>query len=196
MAVEYWFCNPNEAQGAAGVFSRGWTNVVTDRMIEMVDSARQSLVITSFYFKPTESLMAAVVAAARRGVRVEVFHSHVDALPATDLAWIAAAANIPRLLDAGVVIRERPQGEHSKIVLVDDAWVACGSYNFEDAAHDRLAEAMVATRDAATVEAFRTVVRGLREDPTTVEVTRESWAALPARLRRRITWFGWLKRFT
>ncbi len=194
--VDYWFCNPNNAQGVAGVFSGGWRNDVTDRMIEMVEAARQSLVITSFYFKPTEALMAAVVAAARRGVRVEVFHSHVDALPATDLAWIAAAVSFPRLLDAGVLIHERPQGEHSKIVLVDDAWVACGSYNFEDAAHDRLAEVMVATRDRATVEALRAVVGGLRSDPALVPVTPASLEALPARLRRRIGWWGWLKRFT
>ena len=54
--------------------------------------------MTSFYFKPVEPLLAALVAAARRGVQVEVHHSHRDALPATDLAWIAAAAHYDRLL--------------------------------------------------------------------------------------------------
>ncbi|MCK7498367.1 MAG: hypothetical protein MZW92_52850 [Comamonadaceae bacterium] len=48
-------------------------------------------------------------------------HSHRDALPATDLAWIGAAANYPRdCCDAGVVIYENLHGEHSKIVVVDD----------------------------------------------------------------------------
>ena len=101
---------------------------------------------------------------------IEIHHSHRDALPATDLAWIAAAAGYPKLLDAGVRIYENRAGEHSKIVLVDDAWAAFGSYNFEDAAHDRLAEAMLATRHPAAVAPARGIFGMLRRDPRNTPV--------------------------
>jgi phosphatidylserine/phosphatidylglycerophosphate/cardiolipin synthase-like enzyme len=134
-----------------------------------------------------------VLRAARRGVLVEVFHSHRDALPATDLAWIAAAASYPRLLDAGVRLHENRRGEHSKIVLIDDAWAAFGSYNFEDAAHDRLGELMLESRDPRAVAPVRTIFDDLRRHPDNVLVTRESFGQLPARVAARVARYGRFK---
>lgn len=193
--LDYWFCNPNVHQGASGPL--GWTgpNSLTTRMIEMVESAQRSLLLTSFYFKPTRALRNAIISAARRGVHVEVHHSHRDALPATDLAWIAAAVDYGPLLDAGVHLYENRHGEHSKIVLVDDTWVAYGSYNFEDAAHDRLAEAMIATRDAAGLDPAKAIFDSLRSDPDNSRVTRETVTAWPAALKQRIRRYGRFKRW-
>jgi cardiolipin synthase A/B len=193
--VDYWFYNPNLHQGAFGALGWRGPNTLTEHMIAMVDAARHTLRITSFYFKPTPRLCEAVVAAARRGVRVEVFHSHRDALEATDLAWIAAAVGYDRLLDAGVQIWENRRGEHSKIVLVDDDWVAYGSYNFEDAAHDRLAEAMMASRDAHAVAPAREIFARLQADADNTRVTRDTVAQWPAGLRSRITRYGRFKRW-
>ena len=193
--LDYWFCNPNLQQGTLGPLGWRGANLVTDRMIEMMEAARQSVELTSFYFKPVPRLMDALVAAALRGVRVEVHHSHRDALPATDLAWIAAAAGYPRLLEAGVRIYENRRGEHSKIVLIDRSWVAFGSYNFEDAAHDRLAEAMLASRDQRAVEPALAIFEELRKDPDNLAVTSDSFAALPRSLARRIAWLGHFKRW-
>ena len=195
LELDYWLCNPNSRQGTLGPLGWRGENVVTRRMIEMLDASRVSVRITAFYFKPVAPLMDAVVRAAARGVAVEVFHSHRDALPATGLAWVAAAANYGRLLSAGVLIYENRHGEHSKIVLVDDAWVAFGSYNFEDAAHDRLAEAMLASRDPRAVEPAVTIFNDLRRDPDNVAVTPETWGALPAAQRRKVTWLGRFKRW-
>ena len=193
--LDYWFCNPNNGQGPLGPLGWQGQNAVTDRMIEMLDAALTSARITAFYFKPVAPLMDAVVRAARRGVAVDVFHSHRDALPATDLAWIAAAASYPRLLDAGVTIYENRRGEHSKIVLVDDAWAAFGSYNFEDAAHDRLAEAMLASRDPRAVGPAVAIFDELRRDPANVAMTRDAFNDLPASLRRKVAWLGRFKRW-
>ena len=90
-----------------------------------------------------------------------------------DLAWIAAAAHYPRLLQAGVEVFENRQGEHSKIILVDEAWVAFGSYNFEHAAHDRLAEAMLASRDPRTVAPVLAILDELRSSPDNLQVSEE-----------------------
>lgn len=195
IALDYWLCNPNLHQGRRGPLGWRCSNEVTDRLIGMVNAARRSLRLTTFYFKPPPALLDALLAAARRGVETEIHHSHRDALPATDLAWIAAAAGYPRLLDAGVRIYENRAGEHSKIVLVDDAWVAFGSYNFEDAAHDRLAEAMLATRHPAAVVPARTIFRDLRADPRNAPVARRFRRDLPPGLRLRLALLGRFKRW-
>ncbi len=193
LALDYWYCNPNTTQGWTGPFGWRGANEVTDRMLEMVDGARESVRITSFYFKPVAVLLEAVLRAARRGVQVEVFHSHRQALPATDLAWIAAAASYPALLDAGVRIYENQHGEHSKLVLTDDTWAAFGSYNFEDAAHDRLGELMLASRDARAVAPLRAIFDQLRLDPDNLHVTRQGFGQLPPPVATRVARYGRFK---
>lgn len=193
LPLDYWLCNPTRSQGVLGPFAWRGTNEVTARMVDMLDAAQRSARITSFYFKPAPVLLEAVLRAARRGVQVEVFHSHREALPATDLAWIAAAASYPALLDAGVTLHENRRGEHSKIVLIDEAWAAFGSYNFEDAAHDRLAEAMLASRDARAVRPVQDIVAGLRRHPDNTQVTAATLAEWPARVRRRVARYGRFK---
>jgi len=193
IALDYWLCNPNAHHGWGGPLGWRGRNEVTDRMIEMLDAARHSARITSFYFKPVAPLLEAVRRAARRGVRVEVFHSHRDALPTTDLAWIAAAASYDRLLDAGVVLYENLHGEHSKLVLIDEAWAAFGSYNFEDAAHDRLAEGMLASRDPRVVAPLRDIFDELRGHPDNRRVTAESFSQLPSRVKARVARYGRFK---
>ena len=195
MALEYWLCNPNTDQGRWGPLGWQGRNEVTDRIIEMLDSARDTIRLTSFYFKPAPSLMTALLGAARRGVQVEVYHSHRHALPATDLAWIAAAASYERLLDAGVRVHENLHGEHSKIVLVDDTWVAFGSYNFEDAAHDRLAEAMLATRDTRAIAHATSIFEELGRHPHNVLVDDQFLRTLPKRLTLRRALIGRFKRW-
>ena len=193
--LDYWVCNPNLHQGRRGPLGWRGPNVVTERMLDMVNAARRRIEITTFYFKPAPVLLDGLLEAARRGVEIEIHHSHRDALPATDLAWIAAAAGYSRLLDAGVRIYENRAGEHSKIVLVDDAWAAFGSYNFEDAAHDRLAEAMLATRHPAAVDPAREIFDLLRADPRNTPVGRGFRRDLPADLRLRLTLLGRFKRW-
>jgi cardiolipin synthase len=195
LALDYWLCNPNTLQGRLGPIGWRGPNVVSDRLIEMVDAARRSVWITSFYFKPVEPLLAAVLGASRRGVLVEVHHSHRDALPATDLAWIAAAANYDRLLQAGVQVYENRHGEHSKIMLIDGEWVAFGSYNFEEAAHDRLAEAMLSSRDPRAVDPASSIFEELRRHPDNALVTPQSLGDLPSRLKVKRAMLGRFKRW-
>lgn len=193
--LDYWFCNPNHGQGRLGALGWRGENPVTEKMIEMIESARESIAVTSFFFKPVPRIYGALLRAAARGVDIEIHHSHRDALPATDLAWIAAAVGYEALLAAGIEIYENRHGEHSKIVLVDRSWAAFGSYNFEDAAHDRLAEAMLATRDPRAVEPALEIFDELRRDRDNLPVTFESFRALPKRLRRRLALLGRFKRW-
>ena len=195
LALEYWLCNPNTLQGVSGPIGWSGRNMVTDGFVERITAAHRSILMTSFYFKPVEPLLAALIEAAHGGVHVEVHHSHRDALPATDLAWIAAAANYDRLLGAGVHVYENRQGEHSKIVLIDDEWVAFGSYNFEHAAHDRLAEAMLVSCDPRAIQPAVRIFEELRTRPGNVLVTPEIIRRLPVWLKARRRLLGRFKRW-
>lgn len=195
LPLEYWLCNPNTQQGVFGPIGWRGPNVVTDRLADRIADARESIWLTSFYFKPVEPLLTALVAAARRGVQVEIHHSHRDALPATDLAWIAAAAHYDRLLAAGVRVYENRRGEHSKIVLIDGEWVAFGSYNFEHAAHDRLAEAMLVSRDPRATRPAADIFAELRQHPDNVLVTQQVLDSLPGWLQARRRLLGPFKRW-
>ena len=76
-------------------------------------------------------------------------------------------------------IYENRHGEHSKIVLIDDEWVAFGSYNFEHAAHDRLAEAMLVSRDARATRPAAEIFAELRRHPDNLLVTPQVARRLP-----------------
>ncbi len=193
--LDYWFCNPNANQGFLGPLTWSGPNVVTERLVKMLETAQHSIQLTCFYLKPVESLVEVLTAAAVRGIQVEVYHSHSAALPATDLPWIAAVAGYKRLLTAGVKIYENLTGEHSKIVLVDNDWVAFGSYNFEDAAHDRLAEGMLATHDRRVIRQTNQIFEQLQADPNNVPVTIQLLEHLPTKLKLRIALLRRLKRW-
>jgi cardiolipin synthase len=195
LPLDYWLCNPNLLQDRSGPIGWRGRNVVSERLVEMIDAARRTIQITSFYFKPIEALVAALLRARSRGVLVEIHHSHLEALPATELAWIAAAAHYPRMLRAGVQIFENRRGEHSKIVLVDGERTAFGTYNFEEPAHDRLAEAMLHSRDRRAVGAAATIFEQLRGHRDSVPVTVAALAALPARLKMKRALLGRFKRW-
>jgi len=98
-------------------------------------------------------------------------------------------------LKAGIQVYENQHGEHSKIVLIDDGWAAFGSYNFEDAAHDRLAEAMLDSRDRRAVEPAAAIFAALRRDHDNALVTPQALRALPASLKAKRALLGPFKRW-
>jgi hypothetical protein len=73
--------------------------------------------------------------------------------------------------------------------------VAFGSYNFEHAAHDRLAEAMLVSRDPRATRPAARIFAELREHPDCVPVTPQMLQGLPARLRSRRWLLGRFKRW-
>jgi len=187
-ATRYVAHLPCDDPSPVSPFRQRWPNRVTDALIELIDRAEQRLVITSFYFKPVPRLLAAVERAAHRGVAVAIIHSHRDALPASPAPWLAATFTYPRLLAAGVAIFERRGGEHSKIVVADGREAAVGTYNLEWAAHDRLAESMLLTRDPSIVAELDRIAAAIRAQPAVGRVCAGDLAALslPLKLRRAL----------
>jgi len=98
-------------------------------LLSAIGSAESSVYLTNAYFVPDPQLMAALIAAAQRGVDVKLI------LPSQTDSWLvfhAGRAHYEPLLRAGVKIHER-RGVilHSKTVLIDGVWATVGSTNLD-----------------------------------------------------------------
>ncbi|WP_350270722.1 cardiolipin synthase [Brevibacterium sp. CBA3109] len=92
--------------------------------------AQTRLAIVSPYFVPDESLLAAVITAARRGVDVELYVSEKADQFMVDYAQ---SSYYRSLLEAGVRIflYPKPQVLHTKCFVVDDEYAVMGSSNMD-----------------------------------------------------------------
>ncbi|QDT09208.1 phospholipase D-like domain-containing protein [Planctomycetes bacterium K23_9] len=170
--MDYWSYNPTEDPCRWGAFHRCQTNPLTAMLADKIRNAQHTIRLTSFYYKPARVIVEALKEATSRGVTVDIFHSNASSLN-TPLPWLAAATGYESLVRQGANIYENQHGEHSKIILIDDKWTAFGSYNFEDAADSRWAEAMLTTKDPSILAVIRAIFQGLDSDPDNELVTAE-----------------------
>ncbi|MCA9005222.1 MAG: cardiolipin synthase [Planctomycetaceae bacterium] len=104
-------------------------DVFLTMMFAAINEARESIVLTTSYFVPPESLTTALESAARRGVHVRLLLSSKSANPAT---VHAGRSYYDPLLDSGVEIFEYTKGIlHSKTLTIDDSWSLVGTPNFD-----------------------------------------------------------------
>jgi cardiolipin synthase len=97
--------------------------------MEAVACARRSVRIATPYFLPDERLITALALAALRGVKVEIVLPEVNDHRLMD--WALRAIARP-LLDQGCRIwLNPPPFEHTKLMVVDDAWCMIGSCNWD-----------------------------------------------------------------
>jgi len=93
-------------------------------------SARSSIRLTSAYFVPRPAFVDELMRAARRGVSTQVLvpGPHAD----KRLVRAAGCTCYRPLLEAGVRIFEyQPTMMHAKALVVDGAWSAVGSVNYD-----------------------------------------------------------------
>jgi cardiolipin synthase len=98
--------------------------------VSLIHLAAHRIAITSPYFVPDESLLAAITTAAYRGVRVELF---VGAEADQFLVGHAQRSYYRALLEAGVHIYLYPAPTvlHAKYLTVDDEVAVIGSSNMD-----------------------------------------------------------------
>jgi cardiolipin synthase len=94
-------------------------------------AARRTIDIENAYFVPDRLTAGALLAAAKRGVRVRIVvpGRYTDARVGR---W-AAHGLYGELLDAGIEIHEyQPTMIHCKVMVIDGEWTSVGSANFDD----------------------------------------------------------------
>ena len=119
----------------------------------LMHAARQTLMITTPYYVPNESMQAALCAAAHRGVETTII------FPARNDSWQVAAASrsyYPELVEAGVRIYEFVGGLlHTKTMTVDDNITLIGSANMDRRSFDLNYENNILFCDAKLTAAVR-----------------------------------------
>jgi cardiolipin synthase A/B len=141
-----------------------------------IAAAAKSIRISAAYFVPDEVEIRTLVAAAKRGVRVQL----VVPGPKTDSPLVRRASRSTwgELLRAGVEFYEyQPTFFHCKVMVVDDLWVSVGSTNFDARSFSVNDEANlnVYDRDFAAEQA-RIFAEDLKRSR---RVTLEEWESRP-----------------
>ena len=96
-----------------------------------IASSAKTLRIEGAHFLPDAMTRQALIAAAKRGVKVEIVvpGKHID----SKLLRAASRRRWPELLKAGIKIYEyQPTMVHVKLMIADDYFVSVGSGNFDN----------------------------------------------------------------
>lgn len=148
-------------------------------LLSAIASAETSVQLTNAYFVPDPQLLAALEAAAQRGVAVSlILPSHTD-------SWLVLHAGhnyYERLLRSGVKIYERRDAIlHSKTALIDGVWATVGSTNLDwrSFLHNQELNAVVLGPE------FGRQIQALfaRDLAMSDEITLEQWQRRPADTR-------------
>ncbi|WP_347357605.1 phosphatidylserine/phosphatidylglycerophosphate/cardiolipin synthase family protein [Bdellovibrio sp.] len=104
-----------------------------DLYVEMLDSAKKKIMISTPYFRPPKPIFEALERAAARGVDVTVI-TRLD-LKGDTVDWILSESNKPTVnkLYQKIALYEYTEPKvilHSKIVLIDDVFSFLGSVNW------------------------------------------------------------------
>ena len=141
-----------------------------------IASAEKSLLLSSSYFVPDALAIRALVAAAKRGVRIRIITpgKHID----TAVVRRASRARWGCLLEAGIEIHEyQTTMFHCKIMVVDGYLVSTGSTNFDNRSFRLNDEANLNVYD----EAFASEMTKVFEKDLTRarRITLEEWKSRP-----------------
>lgn len=144
--------------------------------VSLIYRSTRSIQITNPYFVPDETLIAAITAASKRGVKVSILNSQ-----AMD-QWMVGHAQrsyYEQLLEAGIDIRLFPAPEliHSKYMVIDDEVAVVGSSNLDIRSFELNLENSTVFYDSATA---RTLSRLHKKDlRRSTPLTLAKWKKRP-----------------
>ena len=145
-----------------------------------IAAAGTSIDLAASYFVPDDLVLAALLAARKRDVRVRILlpGKHID----SETVRIASKAHWEPLLEAGVEIHEyQPTMMHNKVLIVDREMVSVGSTNFDPRSFRLNDEASLNVYDRAFAERMSAV---FDEDlEATQRYTLEMWRGRPLKER-------------
>lgn len=171
-------CTPQYGRGtvitvASGPYTSHDPNLYL--LLETINNARFSLTITTPYFVPNEAMVAAILNAAYRGVRVKII------LPQkTDSVLVGYAAKryFDDLLQAGVKIFYYKGGLlHTKSISVDEEYAIFGTVNFDNRSIHLMFEMMLLIFDARFIADLNRLHQSYIAQSEPLEVNR--WRKRP-----------------
>jgi cardiolipin synthase len=172
---------PNVGHAPVQVLPSGPTSAaqaIEQVVIQCLYAARDNIMITTPYFVPDETLVAALVTAAHRGVDITlILPKKVD----SKLTGLAGQAFIGDLLEAGIHVALFDGGLlHTKSITIDHELSLFGSLNLDPRSFHLNFEITLAIYDAE----FTTRLRSLQEEYIT-RSTRASLSEWQSRTRLR-----------
>ena len=183
---------PHVVRAIAGSPADEGSNAAYVTLISAIEAAETEVFIVNAYFVPHPQLLAALKAAAARGVDVKlVLPSKTD----NSLVYHAGRSYYGELLESGVKIYERQSRMlHSKSAVVDRVWTTIGSTNLDWRSlvyNDELNAVVLGADFAAQVMAVFN-----RDLANSEQVTLAKWQGRPIRDRLKETaartWALWL----
>jgi cardiolipin synthase len=92
-------------------------------------AARSKITIVTPYFLPDRELIGALNIASMRGVQVRIVLPSVNNHPV--VAWASTALHWQLLQRGCRIFLTKPPFDHTKLMMVDDAWTLVGSANWD-----------------------------------------------------------------
>lgn len=144
-----------------------------------IAAARKSIRLSHSYFVPDNLAIDLLVAARKRGVKIEIITpGRID----FNIVRRAARSRWGKLLDAGVEFYEfQPSKYHCKQMIVDDLWVTSGSINFDDRSFRINGEANLNVYDPAF--AARQIEIFEQDKSKSLQITKEKFDKRPLRIK-------------
>lgn len=155
-----------------------------------IAAAQKSILLANAYFVPDSLAIEELIAARRRGVRVEIIvpGKYID----SKIVRQASRGRWGRLLEAGVAIYEyQPTMYHVKVMVVDGLWSSVGSTNFDSRSFALNDEANLNVRDAGFAARQEAIFE--QDKSRARQMTLEMWRNRP-RMERFKEWLAGLFR--
>jgi len=111
----------------------------TEAVVRTISEARQTILVQAYSFT-SAPIAAALVAASRKGVRVEAVLDKSNKTGKYSEADFLVNSRIPTWID------ERHAIAHNKVMVIDNSTVITGSFNFTKAAEESNAENLLILR--------------------------------------------------
>jgi cardiolipin synthase len=143
-----------------------------------IAAAGRSIQLSAAYFVPDDNEVRQLLAARKRGVRVQI----IVPGPLTDSAAVRRASRSTwgELLRAGVEIYEyQPTFYHVKVMTVDGLWVSVGSTNFDTRSFSTNDEANLNVYDRGFAQAQEKIFA--QDLERSRRITLEEWERRPLR---------------
>jgi cardiolipin synthase len=182
---ELWFPKPEKAGTA---LARGvpdgpdenfeklrWT------LLGALSVSRESVRIVTPYFLPDSTVVTALSLAAMRGVQVDIVLPAKNNLPFVQ--WASRAMWWQVLMHGCRIWLSPPPFDHSKLMLVDDAWVLLGSANWDARSLRLNFEYNLECYDAELARRVSELIESKQRHARLVTLEETDGRPLPAKLR-------------